>query len=77
MLNKTPPSDSFCSISIMKESTQVKPKKAHANLVDIVDCDDSIKECVEVVKQIDHFDRFTQSRDGGKTHNITEIQCDI
>lgn len=48
-----------------------------SNLVDIMDCNDSIKVCVEVIEQIDHFDGFTEGRDGGETHNITEIQCDF
>lgn len=38
---------------------------------------DGIKETVEVIEQVDHFDGLAQCGDGGEAHNVTEVQRDV
>lgn len=37
---------------------------------------DGIKECIQVIQKIHHFNGLTHGWDGGKAHNITEVQGD-
>lgn len=52
-------------------------KGSNTHFVDIVQTNDGIKVCVEVVEQVDHLDGFTESRDGCETHDVTEVQRDL
>lgn len=51
--------------------------KDNTHFVDIMLSDDGIKECVEVIEQVNHLDGFTESWDGGEAHDVTEVQCDL
>lgn len=56
---------------------QPKTPKNSSHLVDIMQSNDSIKECVEVIEQVDHLDGFAESWDGGEAHDVTEVQSDL
>lgn len=43
------------------------------HLVDIVVADDSIKDCVEIVEEVDHLNGLAVGRDGGEAHNVAEV----
>lgn len=38
---------------------------------------DGIKVRVEVIEKVDHLNGFTESRDGGETHDVAEVQRDL
>lgn len=38
---------------------------------------DGVKQCVEIIEQVNHLDGLTESWDGGETHNVTKVQSDL
>lgn len=52
-------------------------KTGSTHFVDVVQSNDGIKVCVEVVEQVDHLDGFTESRDGCETDDVAEVQRDL
>lgn len=47
------------------------------NLVDIMGADDGVKERVEVIEQVYHFDGLTHGGDGGEAHDVAEVQSHL
>lgn len=47
------------------------------HLVDVMQSNDGVKQCVEVIEQVNHLNGLTESWDGGKTHNVTKVQSDL
>ena len=39
--------------------------------------DDSVKEWVEVIEQVDHLDGLTESWDGGEAHDVAEVERNL
>lgn len=37
----------------------------------------SIKQRVEVIQKVNHFNGVTERRDGGEAHNVTEVDCHL
>ena len=44
-----------------------------SDLVDIMVTEHGVKQRVEVIEKIDHFDGVTERGDGGETHNVTKV----
>lgn len=51
--------------------------KFSSDLVDIMVAEYSIKQCVEVIQKINHFNGITERGDGGETHNVAEVDCHL
>lgn len=45
-------------------------------LVDIMTANDGIKQCVQIIEKIHHLNGLPHGRDGGKAHNVAEVQGD-
>lgn len=43
------------------------------HLVDVMVADDSIKDRVEIIEEVDHLDGFAVGWDGGEAHDVAEI----
>lgn len=38
---------------------------------------DGIKEGIKVIEQVHNLNRLTEGRDGGETHNVTEVEWSV
>lgn len=60
-----------------QHNLRLKCRESSTHFVDIVQTNDGIKVCVEVIEKVDHLDGVTESRDGCETHDVAEVQRDL